>query len=110
MSFYTTHTLTWDPPGPAEEEITEALAAIMKTSTEETARIALNGESEKWYDSNEDVAALSKHWPETVFSLDCCGEDGQKYVAFFRNGMHLTRDYAKPEFDEADFLANASRA
>ena len=107
MSFYTTHALTWDPPGHAEEDVTEALAAIMKTTSEETARIALNGESDKWYDSNENVAALSKLWPETLFSLDCCGEDAQKYVVFFRNGRHLTRDYVKPEFDEADFEAHA---
>lgn len=108
MGYYTSHSLSWNAETPTEEEVTARLAPLMELSPDQAASIALNGESDKWYESDQHVALISKEWPQVLFTMDCSGENGEAYVVFFRNGLHLTRDYIKPEFDEADFAANAT--
>ena len=103
MSFLTRYSLTWDAPEPSQEQVTARLAALMDEPEDEVRRILDEHESAKWYDSEEHLIILSREWRSTLFSLDCEGEDGERYVTFFRNGKSQTKQYLKPVFDEADF-------
>ena len=108
MSYYTNHNLSWESDTPTEEEVIAELAQMLNPDTptigqtllEQTYNI-INGEATKWYDAEQHIVRLSTKSPDAVFSLDCTGEDGEKWVTFFRNGTHYTEPYAKPEFDES---------
>lgn len=109
MSYYTSHSLSWNADEPTEEQITAALAPMMEISQEE-ATSAINGESTKWNDSDDHMTDISKKWPQVLFTMECHGEDGEAYLTFFRNGRSLQKDFEKPAFDEDEFQAKAAPA
>ena len=108
MSYYTNHNLSWEPDTPTEEEVIAELAQMMNPDTptirqailEQTHDI-INGEATKWYDAEQHIRHLSTKSPDTVFTLNCTGEDGEKWVTFFRNGALYTETYIQPEFDDS---------
>lgn len=103
MSFLTRYALTWDVPEPSQEQVTARLAALMDEPEDDVRRILNEHEPAKWYDSEEHLIILSREWPGTLFSLDCEGEDGERYITFFRNGKSQTKEYLAPVFNEAEF-------
>lgn len=109
MSYYTSHSLSWNTDEPTEEQIAAALAPMMEVSHDE-ATSAINGESTKWYDSDDHMTAISQKWPQALFTMECHGEGGEAYVTFYRNGRSLQKDFEKPSFDEDEFQAKAAPA
>ena len=108
MSYYTNHNLSWESDTPTENEVLAELAQMMHPDTptigqallEKTYNI-INGESAKWYDAKQHISRLSTKSPDTVFSLNCTGEDGEQWVTFFRDGNCYTEPYAQPKFDDS---------
>ena len=108
MSYYTNHNLSWESDTPTEEEVIAELAQMMNPDTptigqallEQTNNI-INGEAAKWYDAEQHIKSLSTKSPHAVFSLNCTGEDGEKWVTFFRDGASYTELYVQPEFDDS---------
>ena len=108
MSYYTNHNLSWGSDTPTEDEVIAELAQMMNPDTPTTEQALLeqtyniiNGEPAKWDDAEQHISRLSKKSPDAVFSLDCTGEDGEKWVTFFRDGTCYTECYMQPEFDES---------
>ena len=40
----------------------------------------------KWYDRNEHFKKLSLKYPDAIFCLYCDGEDGGKWLEYYKNG------------------------
>jgi hypothetical protein len=56
----------------------------------------------KWYKHEEDIAKISKKYPDVVFTLKGEGEEaGDIWVKYFKNGK-IQRCQAKITFDEYD--------
>lgn len=106
MSYYCRQTLTWETPEPAAEDVVAFLSPLMGRSTDEVTS-AINGESATWYESEEHLNAVSKHWPGTLFTMECYTEDGQSYVTYCPNGRALQKDILPPPFDETEFQQKA---
>ena len=109
MSYYTAHNLHWEGKSPTEEEITAMLAPMMEISEDEACS-AINGENTKWYESEQHITALSKRWPETIFTLEELGEDGNHTVTYFENGRSLMKPVPLPQFDRTEFETHATPA
>jgi len=43
-------------------------------------------DSIKWYDHEKDMGYLSEEFPGILFSLDCLGEDGERWMIYALNG------------------------
>jgi len=43
-------------------------------------------DSIKWYDHEKDMGHLSEEFPDILFSLDCLGEDGERWMIYALNG------------------------
>ena len=116
MSYYTQYTLTWNTPEPTEDQMVNAVApllleqgqAITPTQLDWVQSIITGGDTTKWYNSDQQFAELSKQWPNTVFSMHCEGEDGEKWVTFFQNGRALTEAITQPEFEPERFNERAT--
>ena len=100
MSYYSTHYLTWNTDVPTQDEVATILAPMIGVPVSVAQEIAFEQSPAKWYDSDAHMTQISTHWPETVFTLDCEGENGDRSATFFKNGSHYTEMYVKPEFDE----------
>ena len=108
MSYYSMHQLTWDTPEPSQETIVQRLSALMNLPEEQTASIALQHDSAKWYDADQHVATLSREWPKTILSLDCQGENGEKSITSFRNGLNLYKEHEASVFNKQEFQERAT--
>jgi hypothetical protein len=40
----------------------------------------------KWYDHEKDMGDLSEEFPDILFSLNCLGEDGERWMIYALNG------------------------
>ena len=118
MAYLTTHNLIWTSDQPDREELLQLLAPLYheihpprrpptEGEMEEVREAADGSESTKWYDAENHIAALSTKWPDTLFTLDCNGHDGDRWMSFIRNGQLLTKFYEPPTFDEEQFAAQA---
>jgi len=43
-------------------------------------------DSIKWYDHEKDMGYLSEEFPGILFSLECLGEDGERWMIYALNG------------------------
>ena len=108
MSYHTSHNLTWQSDTPTENEVLAELAQMMHPDAptigqallDETYNL-INGEAAKWYDAEQHIKHLSTKSPDTVFTLNCTGEDSEKWVTFFRDGALYTEPYVQPTFDDS---------
>ena len=102
MSYLTRHELTWNTPLPTEEQVLTRLSEIMELP-QTTVQNILHHEPAKWYEHETHLSSISQDWPHTLFYLYCEGEDGDRYMTFFRNGRYMTKEYQPPVFDEKEF-------
>lgn len=58
-------------------------------------------EEMKWYDFETDMSKLSKKHPKELFKLHGRGEEGDEWVAYFKDGKSWTT-YGKMIFEEFD--------
>ena len=87
MGYYTCYTLEWEPKDQAVEEY---IRQQQEENDEFAYGIEPNGEmadSVKWYDHEDDIKALSKQFPEIVFTLSGEGEEaGDVWKKYFKDG------------------------
>ena len=107
MSYYTKNRLSWDTPEPSEEDVISKLAELMGENRETVEDIALHRTPATWYDAEQQISKLSQDHPDTVFTVDCEGEDDYRGITFFRNGLNYRRDIIAPVFDEDAFSKEA---
>lgn len=59
----------------------------------------------KWYDMKDDMKILSRDWPNVLFIVTYCTENGKMGRHWFRNGRHVEADavvtYPEPDFIKA---------
>ena len=116
MCNQTRHILKWMNPVPTEDEMVVAAAPhILNTDDEitpadlEFVREVINGDdTDEWPNADFEVRELSKRWPETVFAMWCTAQDGEQWVAFFKNGLALTEELIEPEFNPERFDTHAT--
>ena len=101
MSYETTYSLSWDETSPTKEELTQALAENIdgltpgqqdyEDVTSEWMEM-LEGDitENRWESHEKDIAKISRIWPETLFMLSMCGEQGERHQDYFLNGMVQT--------------------
>lgn len=89
MGYYTNFTLRWEDTLPEP-----TIAVIVKKWREQTegAQVAIDEdgsseESAKWYDHEADVRRLSRMAEGTLFTLDCLGEDGERWRVVAKDGV-----------------------
>lgn len=118
MSYVTRHQLTWNTEVPTREDFARQLAQYYFAQGDQPAQPAhinlelmhdvMDGATRvEWEQSDTHLALASAEYPDTVFSLDCQGEDGELHMIFVKNGRCLDLPYAPPPFDEADFAIKA---
>jgi hypothetical protein len=93
MGYYTFYTLTAYGPQAEVERLRNA-DPTLDPSDPEFRFSTVSDEHMKWYESERDVKALSKHFPKLTFVLTGEGEDSEdKWKAKFRDGKmtHLVR-------------------
>ena len=116
MSYYTQYILKWNTPEPTEDQLVTAIAPVMLETDQEidshklefVHEVIQGNERAKWYNSDHQVGEISKRWPDTVFTMRCCGEDGEQWVTFFKNGLALTEPLIEPEFNDERFAEHAA--
>lgn len=103
MGYYTKHDLYTEPPlNGLSEELEEKTGYYWIE--------AKNGhydmeEPSKWYQHDEDMIAISKAYPETLFELRGEGEEsGDIWRSFYKNGKskHQSARMVFPDFNEKD--------
>ncbi len=118
MSYYTFHTLSWDNEDISKKQVTEALAPMMNNpgeavtngQMEEVENMIDGSESAKWYDSDQHASRLSLMWPGTLFTMECLGEDSERSISFYRDGLFYTDTPEIPSFSEETFQNTARKA
>ena len=101
MSEFTRHKLSWDTGDePTENKVALQLAELIKADVNVASEIAFQWKPAAWCNSQEHISQISRQWPKTVFSLDCNGEQGDRWITFFRDGTCYSVVYSKPEFDD----------
>ena len=73
MSEIRIHRLTWVVVPPTEGEVNEALAKIMESDKEAEISDRLHGCWAEWDHHKKHLAALSREWPGTTFTLEYQG-------------------------------------
>ncbi len=107
MGYYTDFKLTMDAPGSAADladTIVEDLTGVSAYPWECHDDKTLILDDAKWYNHEQDMRALSKLYPEALFTLSACGEEnGDIWKAYFKNGkmQHCTAIITFEEFDES---------
>ena len=100
MSYNTAHNLHWEPStNPTEEQMVARLMPLMAAGQEEVYNIAINAEPARWYDSDDHLVVISREYPETLFTIECSGEDGDQWTSFFKNGQSYTEKPTPPVFN-----------
>ncbi|AVD99284.1 hypothetical protein SEA_BILLNYE_84 [Streptomyces phage BillNye] len=65
----------------------------------------------KWYSHAEDIAAISKDWPNVMFVLSAVGEDNERWRVYAMNGKHQKVNgrtvYDDPDMSQFDYLDEA---
>ena len=103
MSFYSEHRVKWDNQNLQGQTVVDRLAELTGENPEIVHDMALSGEPAKWYDAAVHLTQISKEHPETVFTLECLGEDRSQSVSFFKDGMHQFVQVERAEFNPETF-------
>ncbi len=65
----------------------------------------------KWYSHAEDIAAISKNWPNVMFVLSASGEDGEQWRVYAMNGTSQRVSgrviFDDPDMSKFDYLDEA---
>jgi hypothetical protein len=88
MSYRTRYSLTWDDALP-EPIVAQIMANWRELRQEVRTAIDLDGSSEErtcWYEHEADLKILSLAGHGTLFTLDCVGEDGQRWRVVAKDG------------------------
>lgn len=103
MGYYTSYELTVDKDGDKIHEEFISISNNFKWALEyagEGSNRWYPNDSAKWYDHDIDMCALSKEYPDILFTLTGNGEDtGDIWRSWYRNGEKIsewTLDYNIP--------------
>lgn len=108
MGYYTDYKLTVHKGTADLEAVMDALDDVMEFSHDESCfdmddpDTIISGDSLKWYDHDEDCAAMSLRFPGVVFKLHGEGEEtGDMWDAYYCDGLcQICRaKFVFPEFD-----------
>ena len=112
MSYDTTYNLSWQGHSPTQEEMAQALARDVDGSDpshpehqnlihEWQEMTETDRTLSKWYTHEQDLARLSRLWPQTVFALTIESEQGEHHLDYYLNGMvhTVTGSVTYPLFD-----------
>lgn len=80
----------------------------MELSPDNARELVFDQEPTTWYDSHQHMLAVSRKWPNTIFSLDCQSDDRDHSVTFYRGSRSLNKEYHAPTFNEAEFGTQAT--
>ena len=104
MGYYSDYELEIRGKGPIFNRLRDTAhdidaAGVYNRSLEE---LMNNGLSEvKWYSHEEDIANISKSWPNVMFVLSASGEDGEQWRVYAMNGTSQ-RVSGRVVFDDPD--------
>ena len=112
MSIRSEYSLTIQPNGPSHKEVADMIAGLSsraKPGDPSFDRAAQMWESVidggcpyDWYDSEHHMRAVSRQWPDTMFTLRRHGMEGQGHsVGYFQNGQAQLDD--QPQWGPAAF-------
>ena len=103
MSYAVRHRVEWDNEAVSRERMNRDIAREMGMglSMEETENIILGAERYDWRERERHLAAVSRQHPGTLITTDCEGEDGERWVEYYRDGMNYDEGYDPPGFDES---------
>ena len=76
--------------GATAEEV-DLITSYIEENEDDFYLIYPNGESKtegKWYDRDVHFKTLSLKFPNVLFNLYCCGEDGAKWLEYYKNGVY----------------------
>jgi hypothetical protein len=104
MGYYTNYSLEIKGKGPVYNRLMGQLDMVVPNDVYGYSLSSLvndEAESIKWYNYEEDMRAMSKDWPNVLFTMKCIGEDHEMWACHFMNGTSKKCD-AKITFDEPD--------
>lgn len=104
MGYYTNYSLEIKGKGPIYNRLMAQVEDVVPNDTYGYSLGALiddRAESIKWYNYKDDMKALSKEWPNVLFTMKCIGEDHEMWAVHFMNGSHQDCE-ARITFDEPD--------
>ncbi|QIN94075.1 hypothetical protein PP459_gp158 [Streptomyces phage Wakanda] len=114
MGYYSDYELEIRGKGPIFQRLKDTAhdidaAGVYNRSLEE---LINNGLSEvKWYSHEEDIAAISKNWPNVMFVLSALGEDGEQWRVYAMNGKSQNVKgrtvFDDPDMSKFDYLDEA---
>ena len=55
----------------------------------------------KWYNYKQNIAYVSKLYPKALFTIDCTGEEGDKWRVYIQDGKYQDAE-AYTTYDEFD--------
>lgn len=118
MGYYTYYTMDMDEKGERAKEILQYMIKEFKENDmfypfedcveewldkEITTNVDLKPyDTAKWYDHEEDMAELSRTFPEVLFTLYGDGEESEDMWYKYFKGGKMQKCYAKIVFDDYD--------
>ena len=96
--YNTRHHLTSNASIHSQRAVQETLAEMMNRPLDYTQEALYQYRETNWGDHAQHMANLSEMLPETTFSLECIGEDGNRWIVFAHNGRSYIRHYQLPKF------------
>ena len=101
MSYAIRHRTEWDWRKISPKEMHQAVAALMDTTPDHAETIMTGGERDPWRNREEDMETVSVSHPQTLITVNCEGEDGERWVEYYKGGKSYSQGYVAPEFDES---------
>ena len=101
MSYVVRHRVEWDRAKVSQDKINRKVAELIGTSPDHAEDILIGSIREDWENRSNDFEFISSELRGVVFMIDCEGEDGAKWVEYFKDGKSYSHDYGAPAFDES---------
>ena len=100
MSYVVRHRTQWDDQELGEDAMHRMIAQKMGTTPDHAEDIMIGSVREDWRSREEHLREVSQNRPGTLITVDCEGEDGLRWVEYYRDGKTYSLNCTRPEFDE----------